>query len=310
MFSGRGRRMPMNNLRQATRPVGCRVHRADARHRAGTGVPAARGPVADGATSTKVIYAVPGVPWEMKEMVLGTILPDLQRRAGITSVIASRTLRTWGESESGLAETLVGQDRRARPVGNPTLAFLASGMEGLKVRDHRQGRRPSRRWSRSWPPRRRLVRACWDRSCSASTTTRWSPSCWTLLGQRGLSLGVAESLTGGMIGSRLCDVPGAVEGLPRAASCRTRSEVKSLGCSGFPRARWSPRRPPWPWRVGARTVLGTDVGIAATGVAGPDPQEDQPPGHGLPGRGHRRSRRRRLGGLDAGAPPRAASPGP
>ena len=72
-------------------------------------------PAADGATATKVIYAVPGVPWEMKEMVTGTILPDLQRRAGITSVIASRTLRTWGESESGLAEILAAAHRRARP---------------------------------------------------------------------------------------------------------------------------------------------------------------------------------------------------
>ena len=106
MFSGRGRRMPMNNLRQAARAGRGGVHRADARDRPRTRVPARAGPAPTVSPTSKVIYAVPGVPWEMQEMVTGTVLPDLQRRAGITSVIASRTLRTWGESESALAEML------------------------------------------------------------------------------------------------------------------------------------------------------------------------------------------------------------
>ena len=54
----------------------------------------------------KVLYAVPGVPREMKELVTKAILPDLQERAGEPSTIFSRTLRTWGDSESGLAEKL------------------------------------------------------------------------------------------------------------------------------------------------------------------------------------------------------------
>ena len=82
----------------------------------------------------KVIYAVPGVPYEMKEMILGTVLPDLQRRSGVTSVIESRVLRTWGQSESGLAELLSHRITELETAGNPTLAFLASGVEGIKVR--------------------------------------------------------------------------------------------------------------------------------------------------------------------------------
>jgi nicotinamide-nucleotide amidase len=50
------------------------------------------------------VYAVPGVPHEMQDMLTRAVLPDLRRRAGDTSVIASRVLRTWGESESGLDE--------------------------------------------------------------------------------------------------------------------------------------------------------------------------------------------------------------
>ena len=83
----------------------------------------------------KVVYAVPGVPYEMREMLERAVLPDLARRAGVRQVIVSRTLRTWGESESRVAELL---GRRASTpstrTGNPTLAFLASGIEGIKVR--------------------------------------------------------------------------------------------------------------------------------------------------------------------------------
>ena len=146
MFAGRGRRMPSNNLRQAERPRGaafireqpgtapgliCPVSRPSAS--AGTG-DGGTGEGGTGETVEKVVYAVPGVPWEMQEMLLGTVLPDLQHRAGLDAVIRSRTLRTWGESESGLAELLAERIYELDRVGNPTIAFLASGMEGLKVR--------------------------------------------------------------------------------------------------------------------------------------------------------------------------------
>src|SRR5690606_21057115 len=84
----------------------------------------------------KVIYALPGVPYELHEIVTRAVLPDLRRRAGKQAVILSRVLRTWGESESGLAERL-GEHMAALDAAGPaapTLAFLASGIEGLKVR--------------------------------------------------------------------------------------------------------------------------------------------------------------------------------
>ena len=100
LFAARGRRMADNNLRQAMVPVGATI------------IPQTRGtapglicPVTvDGVD--KVVYAVPGVPHEMYDMVQRAILPDLRRRSGDDSVIASRVLRTWGESESGLNERL------------------------------------------------------------------------------------------------------------------------------------------------------------------------------------------------------------
>ena len=124
IFASRGRAMPENNLRQAMVPAGASV----IPDQPGT-APGLVCPVGD-----KVIYAVPGVPYEMHQMMQATILPDLTRRAGFTRVIRSRVLRTWGHSESRLAELLAGRIDELDAIGNPTLAFLASGIEGLKVR--------------------------------------------------------------------------------------------------------------------------------------------------------------------------------
>ena len=162
MFYRRDRQMPANNLQQADVPVGRPGDGRAARHRARPDLPGEAGrrfgspgrrrrhgwrccwrrggfpateAVADGAAGgEKVIYAVPGVPWEMKRMVGECVLPDLQSRAGERQVIRSRTLRTWGYSESGLAELLEPEMRRLDATGEATIAFLASGMEGLKVR--------------------------------------------------------------------------------------------------------------------------------------------------------------------------------
>ncbi len=123
-FEIRGRTMSANNLRQADIPVGAQP----IKEMPGT-APGLVCPV-----GPKVIYAVPGVPREMKEMVAGTVLSDLQRRAGKAAVIRSRTLRTWGLSESGIDEMLTGRMAELDRTGNPTIAFNASGIEGIKVR--------------------------------------------------------------------------------------------------------------------------------------------------------------------------------
>ncbi|MFM9226507.1 MAG: molybdopterin-binding protein, partial [Actinomycetota bacterium] len=124
LFARRNRRMAENNLRQAMVPVGATV------------IPQTRGtapglicPVGD-----KVLYAVPGVPHEMRDMMERAVIPDLLARSGERAVIESRVLRTWGESESGLNERLDAVIAELDTVGNPTLAFLASGWEGIKVR--------------------------------------------------------------------------------------------------------------------------------------------------------------------------------
>jgi nicotinamide-nucleotide amidase len=274
MFSGRGRRMPMNNLRQATRPVGAAFIEQMPGTAPGLVCPV-QWPGPDGATAPKVIYAVPGVPWEMKEMVLGTILPDLQQRAGITSVIASRTLRTWGESESGLAEILAPRIDELDQGGAATIAFLASGMEGLKVRVTAKAA-TAERVEEVLDAEEQLLRELLGPIVFGVDDDTMESVVLDLLEQRGMSLGVAESLTGGMIGSRLCDVPGASK-VFRGSIVSYATDLK-FSLLEVPEGPVVTEEAAIAMALGARRALGADVGIAATGVAGPDPQEERPPG--------------------------------
>ena len=124
MFERRGREMAPSNLRQADVPEGAEP----IKEMPGT-APGLVCPIGE-----QVIYAVPGVPHEMRTMLEGTVLPDLKHRAGVTSVIKSRVLRTWGYTESGLADLLTDEIAALDKSGKATIAFQASGIEGIKVR--------------------------------------------------------------------------------------------------------------------------------------------------------------------------------
>ncbi len=269
MFASRGRYMAANNLRQALVPIGATV------------IPQTRGTapglicpvIVDGVD--KVVYAVPGVPHEMKEMVERAVLPDLRIRAGDSGVIVSRTLRTWGESESGLNERLDPLIDRLDETGNPTLAFLASGWEGLKVRLTAKAATPAEAESMldTWDAE---VRAVVGDHVFAVDDETMESAALSLLRERGLTLGLAESVTGGMVAGRLTGVPGASEVLRGAVVCYA-SEVK-FDLLGVPQGPVVNEAAAAAMATGVRRVLGADVGLALTGVAGPTEQDGMPVG--------------------------------
>ena len=158
----------------------------------------------------QVIYAVPGVPFEMREMMEGTILPDLQRRAGVTAVITSRVLKSWGETESRLAELLAERIDALDRAGNPTIAFQASGIEGLKIRITAKAKDRAAAAARI-AAEEANVRAIVGDAIFATDSETMESAVLDLLRARGLTLAVAESLTGGLVGARLTAVPGAAD---------------------------------------------------------------------------------------------------
>jgi nicotinamide-nucleotide amidase len=285
MFSSRGREMPESNLRQADVPEGATV------------IPQTKG-TAPGLVCPvghKVVYAVPGVPYEMADMFERGILPDLRRRMAergeMAGVIVSRVIRTWGMSESGLAETLSGHiagldtpapgpdgDDGAAPAA-ATIAFLASGIEGIKVRVTVRADDETAAAALLDAEEKEIRRVLADAAGDVVfgiDDEAIEDAVARALTARGLTLGLAESLTGGLAASRLVNVTGASRWF-RGSVVSYASEVK-FDVLGVPEGPVVSEPAARAMAEGARRVLGSDVGLSITGVAGPTTQDDQPPG--------------------------------
>jgi nicotinamide-nucleotide amidase len=262
MFMSRGRAMPASNLRQADVPKG------------GEAIPNPNG-TAPGLlcpVGEKVVYAVPGVPHEMRHMVASAVVPHLLERSGKRGTIVSRSLKTWGTSESALSERIAG---RVDTQTNPTIAFLARGIEGLVVRISAKGGSIDEAEALIAAEESILREELGDLVFAVDDETMESVVS-DLLRARGWTLGLAESLTGGLVGSRISDTPGSSEifrgsivsyatDVKRSVLGVTAEQVVSAECA-------------MQMAEGARRVLGADVGLAVTGVAGPTEQEGQPVG--------------------------------
>ena len=264
-FLGRGRVMPENNLRQADLPRGATAMK----EMPGT-APGLVCPVGE-----KVIYAVPGVPLEMRQMIEGTVIPDLVSRSGEVAAIRSRVLRTWGQSESGLAEMLAEEIERLDGTSGVTLAFLASGMEGLKVRITAKAPTETEVEALLNDEETR-VRSVIGPLVFGIDEENMETVVLKELVTQGLTLATAESMTGGLIASRLTDIPGSSQAfLGSVVSYANAVKHEVLNVPDGPvvseQAVLSMAR-------GVCEVLGADVSVAVTGVAGPEPQEGNRPG--------------------------------
>ena len=264
---GSNQTMTANNEQQADVPEGASV----IRQTLGT-APGLICPVGN-----KVMYALPGVPYELYDMMERAVLPDLRGRAGQAAVIRSRTLKTWGVSESGLAELVAGRVEvlEAGGPGVPTIAFLASGIEGIKLRltvKAADEDAANKALDAEEAELRALIGECVfgvDEETMEGVIGR-------LFLERGWNLGVAESLTGGLVASRIVGVPGASEWF-RGGIVAYDVGVKMaiLGVADGPVVS---REAAAAMAEGAWQVLGADVGLSTTGGAGPTEQEGRPIG--------------------------------
>ncbi|MBW3558116.1 MAG: nicotinamide-nucleotide amidohydrolase family protein, partial [Actinobacteria bacterium] len=214
-------------------------------------------------------------PYEMCEMMERAVVPDLQARAGTAATIVSRNLRTWGVAESKLAEMLQPRLEALEGGAGPTIAFLASGVEGIKVRI--TAKSPDAGSARELlAAEEAQVRAILGDLIFGADHETMESAVGHLLRAKQWTLGVAESLTGGLVGSRLSNVVGSSEWF-RGSVVAYASEVK-FDLLRVPEGPVVSGEAAGAMALGARKVLGADVGIAVTGVAGPAEQDGQPPG--------------------------------
>jgi nicotinamide-nucleotide amidase len=266
-FRAFGRReMPESNLRQADVPEGARYITP------GRGTaPGLVGDVPGGAR----IYAVPGVPEEMVEMMEDTILPELASAAG-AGVVRSRVLRSAGIGESALAERV---DDLFSGSANPTIAFLASSGE-VKVRITAKAA-TGREADELIEPVAEEVRRRLGGEVFTSDDESLEEAVIRLLAAVGATLACAESITGGGVGARLTSVSGASEVfIGSAVVYRNEAKMAVLGVSREtlegpgPVSEECARE----MAAGARRVFGSDLGLSLTGAAGPEPHGGAAPG--------------------------------
>ena len=255
LFKARGRVMTENNRRQADIPEGGRP----IAQMPGT-APGLVCPVGD-----KVIYALPGVPYEMREMMEGTVLPDLMKRSGGAAVIRSRVLRTWGQSESGLAEILADRIEALDGIGNPTLAFQASGADGLKVRITAKAA-DEEAAAAMLAEEEALVRSLLGDVIFGVDEETMESVVLAALRATGRTLAAAEGFTGGLVAARLTRLDPEMETFV-GGRLGPWGGAEDSAATGEARAAEAANR--------VREDFGASIGIAAIGR---EPGEEVPPG--------------------------------
>jgi nicotinamide-nucleotide amidase len=258
-FAAMGRTMSENNTRQAILPAGSTV--LDNPHGTAPGFVALR---ADG----KFVASMPGVPREMRPMLTDRLIPWLTARFDVRSAIFTRTLHTVGIPESEL-------DRRIedlfRSSENPKIALLAhAGRVDVKIMAKAAGAASA---ETMLAPVAAELRARIGSGYFGDDETSLESAIVAELVRRGLTIGTAESCTGGGVADALVGVAGASQAF-RGAIVAYANDVKTslldVSEETLAAAGAVSEETALAMARGARRRLGVDIAVSTTGIAGPD----------------------------------------
>lgn len=216
----------------------------------------------------RTLVLLPGPPGEMKPMFEAEVLPRLRASVGATSVVRRRVLKIASMPEGEV-------DQLAAPVYSAFAAAKTTilGSPGqVELHLVAQAASPEESERHIGELAAALRNALPDRVYSEDG--RDLPAVVVgLLAERGLRVALAESCTGGLLGARLTEVPGASEVVDRGfVTYSNRSKVEELGVAPalLERSGAVSEEVAAAMASGARRAAGTQLGIAITGIAGPD----------------------------------------
>ena len=258
-FDSVGKEMTENNLQQAWLPEGCTILTNDWGTAPGCAFQS------DGVT----VIMLPGPPRECVAMLRHRVAPYLASLSD--GVIVSRTLKLFGIGESAMEARL--RDRM-NAMTNPTLApYAKEGECELRL----TAKAPTQAQAEEMldPVQKDLEGEFGDLIYGVDVKTL-EERVSTLLREQYLTLSSAESCTGGLVAKRMTDLPGASSVFKGGVVSYT-SEMKHrvLGVSQELLDRYGAVSPQvaQAMALGARQVCGSDLAVALTGVAGPDPDD-------------------------------------
>ena len=215
-----------------------------------------------------ILISLPGVPYEMKAIMTETVLPRLQDHPLLEPII-HRTLLTAGLGESDLAERIKSVEEQL--PDHISLAYLPSlGQVRLRLS--------------AFGGERTAMQHAVDKEASAiaeilgnhifgEENQRLEGVLGRLLTERGLRLATAESCTGGHIAHRITQVPGSSRYyLGSLVTYHNHLKVSKLGVRESDLIEQGAVSEPVVRSMlqGVLQELDADVGIAASGIAGPE----------------------------------------
>ncbi|MDF9407436.1 competence/damage-inducible protein A [Pelotomaculum isophthalicicum JI] len=256
-FDRRGMTMPESNIRQAYIPQGATI------------LPNKRG-TAPGILiekGNKIIALLPGPPHELTAMFEDTLMPILSQKAGSGAVTRFKAIKVTGISESAvqdLIKDLGGQ-------GNPGITYLASPGQ-VQVRITAQ--------AASAEQAEKMVEELSEKvSCRLKDYIfgYGDENIEVIVGKqlldKGMSIGVAESCTSGLIAARLTDIPGSSAyfiGGVAAYSNEVKKAILGVAPDIIDSHGAVSKETAVAMAEGVRNLIHTSLGLAVTGIAGPD----------------------------------------
>jgi nicotinamide-nucleotide amidase len=258
LFASFGRPMRENNRKQAELPRGSRP------------LPNPNG-TAPGfiafSHDGKFVACMPGVPREMKPMLIEHVVPFLRERIGSRDAIYTRILHTIGIGESEIDHRIAELFRRSE---NPKIAVLAHDFRA-DVKIMAKADSPKSAQGLIAPLQAELERRL-DGYIFGRDGETPANAIHSLLQRHRCRLAVAESFTGGRVAAALTSVAGASEwfvgGVIAYANSVKQRELgvseKTLASSGAVSEETALEM-----ARGVRERLGADIGLATTGIAGP-----------------------------------------
>ncbi len=257
-FRQRGRRMPEVNLRQALVPEGAEWLANENGTAPGLWVTP---------SANKILILLPGPPAELKLLFEEQCLPRLRQRAP-KAVFASKTLKVVGMAESEVEERI---GAFYRDVSNPATTILASSGQ-IEVHLRATGSDTADAHRRVEALAEKMEMGLGD-AVYSSGPENLEQVVGLYLMMRGATLAVAESCTGGLVGQRLTTVPGSSRYFVGGVLCysnKLKTKLVGVPDSLLKRKGAVSAEVAESMARGVRRQTGATLGLAITGIAGPE----------------------------------------